>query len=148
MNRTLQRAKVALALLVIFASGIGLGWFTRDAQKPPADPTPPADNQAAAASHWTDHAMTTLTRELHLTADQQRDIRPLLQDASGKLDLDRERALFQLHLQVLKVHDDMRPFLQPDQLHALDRMKARLQDDIKRSFSALLKDPAHPPPDL
>ena len=148
MNRTLQRGKVALALLVILASGIGLGWFAHAARKLPPETTPPTGNPTETASHWTDRAMTTLTRELHLTAEQQRQIHPLLQEASGKLDLDRERALFQLHMQVLKVHDEMRPHLQPDQVPALERMRLRLQDDIKRRFAPLLKDPAQPAPDL
>ena len=148
MNRTLQRGKVALALLVIFASGIGLGWFGHEARKMPVESPPSASSTQDAARHWTDRAMTTLSQELHLTAEQQQEIRPLLQKAAGAMDLDRERALFQLHLQVLKIHDEMRPHLQPDQVPALERMKARLQEDIKRRFAALLKDPAHPPPDL
>lgn len=148
MNRTLQRAKVALALLIIFASGVGLGWFARDAHKQQSATSPPPGLLANAAQHWTDRAMTTLSRELHLTAKQQLDIRPLLDETSGKLALDRERALFQLHLQVLKVHDEMRSHLQPDQVPALDRMRARLLEDIKCRFAPLLKDPANPPPDL
>jgi hypothetical protein len=148
VNRTLQRGKVALALLVIFASGIGLGWFGREARKPPNVAQPPAGGAPVAAGQWTDRAMTTLSKELQLTAGQQQEIRPLLQQAAGKMDLDRERALFQLHLQVLKVHDDMRPLLQPDQVPALERMRLRLRQDIKRRFAAILNDPAQPAPDL
>lgn len=148
MNRTLQRGKVALALLVILASGIGLGWFAREARKPPADTSPPPGNTAEAVTHWTDRALKTLTEELKLTPEQERQIRPLLQETSRKMDLDRERALFELHLRVLRVHDEMRPLLQPDQLPALERMRLRLQQDIKQRFAPLLKDPANPPPDL
>jgi len=147
MNRTFQRGKVALALLVIFASGIGLGWFGREVRKPPVEPSVPA-NTADAATHWTDRAMKTLSQELNLTAEQERNIRPLLQEASRKMDIDRERALFQLHMQVLRVHDDLRAQLRPDQVPALERMRLRLQDDIKRRFAPLLKDPAQPAPDL
>lgn len=146
MNRALQRGKVALALLVIFASGIGLGWFAREARKLPCEAPPPAGN-APAASQWSDRAMRTLSQELKLTAGQEQEIRPVLQAAAGKMDLDRERALLQLHLQVLKVHDEMRPHLQPDQVPALDRMRARLQQDIRRRFAKLLENPAQPTPD-
>lgn len=148
MNRTLQRGKVALALLVIFASGIAVGWYGHDARKAAIDTAPPANNSADAARHWTERAMSTLSQELQLTAEQERKIRPLLQEASRKMDLDRERALFQLHLQVLRVHDEMRHQLRPDQVPALDRMRVRLQQDIKRRFAPLLNDPAQPPPDL
>ena len=148
MNRNLQRGKVALALLVIFASGIGVGWFGRDARKGPVEAFPPAANNTEAANHWTDRALKTLSQELKLTAEQEQKIRPLLQEASRKMDLDRERALFQLHLQVLRVHDELRPHLRPEQVPALERMRVRLQQDIKRRFAALLKDPSLPPPDL
>lgn len=146
MNRTVQRGKVALALLVIFASGIGLGWSGREIRKPQPGPPPPAGNTPVAAGQWTDRAMTTLSQELHLTAAQELEIRPLLQEAAVKMDIDRERALLQLHLQVLKVHDKMRPHLQPDQEPALERMRLRLQQDITRRFAALLADPAQTPP--
>ena len=148
MNRTLQRGKVALALLVILASGIALGWYGHDARKSPDGSVPPSNNTAEAARHWTDRAMITLSQELQLTAEQEREIRPLLQEASRKMDLDRERALFQLHLQVLRVHDELRPHLQPEQVPALERMSLRLRQDIKRRFAPLLKDPAQPTPDL
>jgi hypothetical protein len=149
MNRTLQRGKVALALLVIFTSGIGLGWFGHQARTIPGESQPPAAaNTPVAAGIWTDRAMATLSRELQLTGAQQQEIRPLLQEAAGKMDLDRERALFQLHLQVLKVHDEMRPHLQPGQVPALERMRVRLQQDIKRRFAAILNDPSQPTPDL
>ena len=148
MNRTLQRGKVALALLVIFASGLALGWFAREVSKTPIESSPPANSTADAAKHWTDRAMVTLSQELHLTAEQEQKIRPLLHEASRKMDLDRERALFQLHLQVLRVHDELRPHLRPDQVPALDRMSLRLREDIKRRFAPLLNDPAHPAPDL
>ena len=145
MNRTLQRGKVALALLVIFASGIGLGWYGREVRKPAFEGPVQSNN---SASHWTDRAVATLSQELKLTAEQEKEIRPLLQEASRKMDVDRERALFQLHLQVLRVHDEMRSHLRPDQLPALERMRVRLQQDIKNRFAPLLKDPAQPPPDL
>ena len=148
MNRTLQRGKVALALLVILASGIAVGWYGREVRKPSVDTNAAAIPAADAASHWTDRAMITLSQELQLTAEQAQQIRPVLQEASRKMDLDRERALFQLHLQVLKVHDELRPHLRPDQVPALQRMSLRLQEDIKSRFAPLLNDPAHPPPDL
>ena len=146
MNRTLQRAKVALALLVILASGIGVGWFAGEARRMPSESPPAAGSIPPAAALWTDRALKTLSQELHLTAAQEQQIRPVLQDASVKMDLDRERALFQLHLQVLKVHDEMLPFLRPEQVPALERMRQRLQQDIKRRFANLLNDSAQPIP--
>ncbi len=92
--------------------------------------------------------MLTLSRELQLSTEQQQKIRPLLQESSRKMDLDRERALFQLHLQVLRVHDELRPHLLPDQAPALERMSLRLREDIKLRFAPLLKDPSTPPPEL
>ncbi|KAB2638630.1 MAG: hypothetical protein DVB26_07810 [Verrucomicrobia bacterium] len=148
MNRNLQRGKVALALLVILASGIALGWYGHDVRKAPVEISSGPNNAADAATHWTDRAMVTLSQELQLTAGQQQKIRPVLQEASRKMDLDRERALFQLHLQVLRVHDELRPHLRPDQVPALERMSLRLRQDIKTRFAPLLKDPALPPPDL
>lgn len=148
MNRTLQRGKVALALLVLFASGIGLGWFGRELGKAPAQLAAAAESPPAAAANWTKRAMATLSRELHLTAEQEQQIRPLLRQTAVSLDLDRERALFQLHLQVLRVHDAMRPHLRPDQLPALEQMRLRLQQDIKRRFAAILNDPSQPTPDI
>lgn len=147
MTRNQQRFKVAAALLVLFASGLGVGWFGHRAQHGSAAP-PPASPAAVVAGPWTARAMDTLRDELKLTAEQESLVRPLLESAAGRMDLDRERALFQLHLQVLKVHDELRPHLRPDQLPALDRMRARLQRDIKRRFAAFLDDPAQPATDL
>ena len=148
MNRTLQRGKVALALLVILASGIAVGWYGHEIRKTSVEEPPRMNNTADAATHWTDRAMVTLSHELQLTPEQQQKVRPVLQEASRKMDLDRERALFQLHLQVLRVHDELRPHLRPDQVSALERMSLRLRQDIKLRFAPLLKDPALPPPDL
>ncbi|MEI7956119.1 MAG: hypothetical protein WCJ66_13200 [Verrucomicrobiota bacterium] len=148
MNRNLQRGQVAVALLVILASGIAVGWYGHEVRNPPLAPAPPPSNSAEAASHWTDRAIVTLGRELQLSTEQQKKIRPVLQEASRKMDLDRERALFQLHLQVLRVHDELRPHLQPDQLPPLERMSLRLREDIKQRFAPLLKDPSTPSPDL
>ena len=146
MNRTLQRGKVALALLVILASGVGLGWFACEAHRTSAESPPEAGRTPLAAELWAERALKTLSQELHLTAQQEQQIRPVLQNASVKMDLDRERTLFQLHLQVLKIHDEMRPFLRPEQVPALDRMRERLQQDIKRRFANFLNDPAQPTP--
>jgi len=148
MNRNLQRGKVAVALLMILAGGITLGWYGHDVRNPPPAPSPPPANSSEAANHWTDRAMLTLSRELQLSTEQQQKIRPLLQESSRKMDLDRERALFQLHLQVLRVHDELRPHLLPDQAPALERMSLRLREDIKLRFAPLLKDPSTPPPEL
>ena len=148
MTRPLQKLLVALALLSIFAGGAGTGWFAHRAQQTHAPASPPAAADPALTTTWTDRAMVTLTRELQLTPDQVAAIRPVLTDAAGRMDLDKERALFQLHVQVLKVHDEMRPHLRPDQLPALEKMRQRLKADINHRFAAFLQDPAHPMPDL
>jgi hypothetical protein len=147
MTRPFQKLSTLLALIGIFACGGVTGWFAHRAGQNQATAATPSTDQAAGSS-WTDRAMLTLTRELQLTPEQTASIRPLLTEAAGRMDLDKERALFQLHMQVLKAHDEMRPLLRPDQVPALERMRERLKSDIKQRFSAFLKDPTQPGPDL
>lgn len=147
MSPRRQPLLLAVALLAIFAGGFGTGWFGHRAGQAVA-PSPPVAAGPVAASGWTDRALVTLTAELGLDPAQVAAIRPLLNDAAGRMDLDKERALFQLHMQVLKAHDEMRPHLRPAQLPALERMRERLKNDITRRFAAFLQDQAQPVPDL
>lgn len=148
MNPKSQRLVLTASLLAIFAAGTVTGWFghRRAGQAlAPAAPARPAPPQGEA---WTERALVTLTKELDLSPEQVAAIRPVLSEAAGRMDLDTERALFQIHMQVLKVHDEMRPHLRPEQIPALERMRGRLKQDIKRRFAAFLQDPSQPSTDL
>jgi hypothetical protein len=142
MTANFQRLKVGAALAIVFASGVCGGWFGRQARQESAPPPPPPP-----LGSWTGRALAALRTELGLAPDQEAALAPVLAAAAQRMELDRERALFQIHLQVLQAHDEIRPHLRPDQLPELERMRARLEREIKRRFAGFLTDPAQPSPE-
>ncbi len=131
--------KVAAALVVIFASGQGFGFVmgNRSAQHKGA-----ASDHTTEAADWSREAIAKLTRQLDLTPQQISGITPVTEQAGEKVVRERERALFQIHLYLLAVHDDISPLLNETQGDALARSREKLRLTIESRFSSFLKDPS------
>ena len=96
---------IIAALVAIFVCGSGSGYVFGSLGTPKqADPLAPK-----SAGDWSADALGALSAHLDLTPEQIETLTPILAGTSEKVTRERERALFQIHLNVLKVHDDIRP---------------------------------------
>ncbi len=136
---TAQHCKIGAALLAIFLSGQGLGFVVAslvDREKVPAPPE--IASPSPAPTTWADDALDRLRADLELTAAQEAALRPVLDDTGAKVVHQRERALFQIHLQLLAAHDDMDGLLNPDQRAKLQASRDSLRRRIDERFAAFL----------
>lgn len=137
---------LALVLGGLFAAGGTMGYYIGKNQT--AGPLPglsesdagPGANRASAAE-WAEAACTRLTGDLGLTEVQTGKIRPLLSHTSELVFLERDRALLQMHLRLLEVHDLLAKdgTLSAPQKNRLARSRAKLKDSILSRFAAILR---------
>jgi hypothetical protein len=140
MSGLLQKyGKIALALLAIFASGQVIGWMLA-LNSCEARHDIPADAPA-----WTEEMLSRLKDDLDLQPDQVESIRQRLEAVAGRIEQQRDLALFQIHLELLKLHDDLEPNLTPAQQKRLARSRGKLRESIQAKFPQLLRDTALPP---
>lgn len=140
---TAQHCKIGAALLAIFLSGQGLGFVFASlvdngitpAPSEIAVPSPPPES-------WADDALNRLRSDLDLTPSQEGALRPILDGTGTNIVRQRERALFQIHLQLLAAHDDMAGLLNPDQQAKLKASRDSLRRRIDERFAAFLDDGA------
>lgn len=139
-----QYWKVAAALLVIFLSGQGIGYVLgmRSRVDDPAKPPPgaamtEAPGPALDPQNWADAALDGLRKNLNLTDEQVEAIRPEIVAAGGKVNAERERALFQIYLYLLDIHRQISPQLDDDQREQLRLSEEKLKQTIRTRFSAL-----------
>jgi hypothetical protein len=143
--------KIASALGVIFLSGGAAGYFAsqwRNSSRGAAGIVELSASPAAAADDWSVRALEKLRGSLDLTPEQEKSVHGVLQRTGERLEQQKERALFQLHLQILAAHDEMRPLLHPEQAAKLDRLQETLRRQIRERFSSLWSDPTQAPPPL
>ena len=131
--------KIALSLCVIFASGVGVGYLC--GQRNAAATIITTAESTNAAEAWKTSALAKLQAELQLSPEQAESVLGVLINTENSVAQTRERALLQMHLQVLKAHDGFAPFLNPTQLAKLQRMREELKQRILIRFSNLLTEP-------
>jgi hypothetical protein len=133
-------AKIASGLSAVFLGGGGVGYYLANS---PA-PAPPTTVSSGAV--WSADILGRLTRDLGLTPEQQVVFARALDEAGQQIADQRERSLFQIHLEVLAVHDrllDIPGELAPAQESRLKKSRDLLQQTISERFSSLLdQDPA------
>lgn len=133
---------ILAALIAIFLCGSGSGYvFGSLGGKASSDralaPRTP--------SEWSGEALNALAANLSLTPDQVETLSPILEKAGQSVTKERERALFQIHLNILKVHDDIRPTLEPEQQKELDLSRKKMVTLIESRFSSLIDGDGVPP---
>ncbi len=131
--------RIALALLLIFASGQVVGWVLalRSCQA-----STPAQTDTDV---WAQDMLARLRTELDLQPDQLQRAETALVGRTKKIERERDRAMLQIHLELLKLHDDLEPGLTPPQKIKLADSRKKLRESINRKFASLLSEPVPPP---
>jgi hypothetical protein len=127
--------KIALALVAIFLSGQAIGWMLATHRSEGRSTPPSADSD-----QWTREMLARLRSDLELTDAQVKAIEPRLRETSQQIQQERDRAMFQIHLHLVKLHDDLAPSVTPEQKIKLDRSRQNLIELMKRKFPHFLRD--------
>jgi hypothetical protein len=127
---------IAISLLALFGSGVIVGRLT-------APGTPLAANGQETprdAADWAEKACQALVRQLDLTPDQESKVRAELAPVGEALHADQERALLQMHLRLLRLHDTLAAngALNPKQAQLLARSRVQLLSLIRERFSSII----------
>jgi len=132
--------KIFAGLLIIFLSGTGLGYVVGARSggdfATPDSVVPPSGTGAA----WTERAIAGLTQSLDLTETQLSLVRPIVERRGGKVHLGRERALFQIYLELLDLHDEISPLLDEAQQKKLAKSRKKMQLTIRQRFQSFIDD--------
>jgi hypothetical protein len=130
--------KIALALVAIFLSGQVIGWML-------ALHSCEARQQVAVdTERWSDEMMARLQDDLGLNKNQARGVKTKLDAASSRMQQKRDSALFQIHLELIKLHDDLAPGLTPEQQKKLAASRKKLVESTSVKFPDLLRETAVP----
>jgi hypothetical protein len=127
--------KIALALLAIFASGQAIGWML--ATHPCQGGGTPA---ASASEQWTQEMLARLKSDLDLTDAQVQPIEARLRETAQQIQHERDRAMLQIDLELVKLHDDLSSAVTPEQKIRLDQSRKNLVELIRRKYPQFLRD--------
>jgi len=125
---------IAIALIAIFLAGNGSGYvFGSKHSRSQAAP------QQIAADEWAAGTLEKLASSLELTPEQIDAIRPQVAETADKVVAARERTLFDYHVLLLSLHDELEGDLSPEQQSQWRESRKSLETTIKSRFSALLE---------
>lgn len=143
-----DKTLLGLTLCSLFGAGLGAGYFwgKRDATPLPVAKSTP-ETLAAVPGDWWKRALDRLVSDLQLRGEQRSRVEPLLQRSADQVFLSRDRALFQMHLELLAFHEKLAAT--PDLLDAPQRqrvvnMSKKLRLQIQQQFAQFLTDGAFP----
>jgi hypothetical protein len=124
---------LVLSLLALFASGIFIGRMTAPVSRQIAAPANAVPSDADA---WVAAASGKLANDLNLDDAQRLMVRQQLDPVAQSIFADRERALFQIHLRLLELHDTLakQGSLSDPQLKRLAASRTKLRELIIRTF--------------
>jgi len=139
-SRFQRSATLAACLATLFASGLAIGY--RLGEQRAATAPVSSMEETVSPDDWTSRACDALQRDLALSPEQSDRIRSHLTEASRGIFLDRERALLQIHLRILEVHDILArdTSLNDQQKLRLKASRAKLRSLITSKFADLLRD--------
>lgn len=140
MKRILQSyGIIVLSLLALFGSGVFVGRTTAPVKHETAGP--PAESPADADA-WVANASRGLVRDLNLDDTQQDVVKQRLETVAASIFGDQERALFQMHLRLLELHDTLAKdgTLNAGQLQRLGRSRAKLKELIIHKFPRMVRE--------
>ena len=139
MTRLLHRYGILiLSLAALFGSGLTIGRITAPAATSRAAAAAPT---AHATESWLESASRSLKRDLQLSPAQETALQDELEATSVALREDQERALFQMHLRLLVLHDSMARSvaLNPDQTRKLADSRSKLKRLIVAKFPDMVR---------
>ena len=140
MKRLLQSYGIlGLSLLALFGSGLFIGRITAPSSR---QVSPPAASVPADADAWVAAASRGLVKDLQLDETQQQLVLQQLDPVAGAIFADQERALFQMHLRLLELHDSLAKTgsLSDTQLTRLGQSRAKLKELIIRKFPRMVRE--------
>jgi hypothetical protein len=129
---------LVVSLVALFVSGVSIGRLTSP------KPSLPASSGADAATEpqsWVAIASRGLVRDLGLDETQEREMVQHLEPVAAALYRDQERALFQMHLRLLGLHDTLAKDagLDESQLRRLAVSRAKLKGLIIDKFPRMVR---------
>ena len=143
---------LALSLGGIFAAGGTVGYFVGKRPVPTTDPviSTIGSTNNTSPQQWADQAFENLAGDLKLTGIQRSKMRPFLLAAADRVFMERDRALFQMHLRLLEVHDTLarESNLDPPQQKRLKQSRDKLKASISARFADILRDNPGAVPEL
>jgi hypothetical protein len=140
VKRILQSYGIlVLSLLALFASGMFIGRMTAPSPRQALRPAAPVP---ADANAWVATASRGLVNDLQLDDAQQQLVRRQLDPVADAIFADQERALFQMHLRLLELHDSLAKTgsLSDPQLTRLGLSRAKLKELIIRKFPRMVRE--------
>ncbi len=134
---------LALSLGGIFAAGGAVGYWVGRGEIAAPIGLEDAIGSAPGASpqRWAEQALERLAGDLQLTGEQRLAVQPHLEVAADRIFRERDRALLQMHLRLLEVHDTLARELglEPGQAKRLAQSRAKLKASILARFASLLQ---------
>lgn len=139
MKRILKSYGILImSLCALFASGLAIGRLTAPSSR---HQTAPKIENPANSEAWLETASRGLVRDLELDEAQQKQVRQLLEPVAASIFTDQERALFQMHLRLLELHDTLaaKTTLNKTQTRRLAVSRAKLRELIIQKFPGLVR---------
>jgi hypothetical protein len=140
VKQILQRYGIlVLSLLGLFASGL---WIGRMTSPRPEQAAQTAVDTPSGPDAWVAAASRGLANDLQLDDAQQQQVRQKLNPVAAAIFSDQERALFQMHLRLLELHDTLAKegSLNAQQIKRLATSRAKLKNLIIRKFPRLVRE--------
>ena len=142
MNPLPSYTLLVVSLGGIFAAGGAVGYFVGKGTPPAAAALEQVIGTAPGASpeQWADQAFGNLAGDLNLTEAQRGKVRPYLDATAERVFVERDRALLQMHLRLLEVHDALsrEAMLSEVQKKRLSQSRAKLKASILGRFASML----------
>jgi hypothetical protein len=141
LSPAVQRSlSLVLSLGTLFAAGLALGYRLGSSRQPA--PATTRQESSHSADEWASHASLALERDLSLSPPQSSLVRSHLATVSRGIFLERDRALFQIHLRLLEAHDILSKdlTLADSQRIRLKASREKLRALITEKFAPILKD--------
>ena len=108
MIRPSDKFALVVTLTALFAAGVGTGYFLgRKSTVIGVTSTTQASSNQGMMTDWWQRSLNRLSGDLQLTEEQKNSVRPMLQHTANQMFLNRDRALFQIHLELLSFHDTL-----------------------------------------
>ncbi len=152
MNALPSYTLLAMSLGGIFVAGGAVGYFVGKGITPPAPALEQVIGTAPGTSpeQWAGQAFDSLAGDLKLTEAQRGEVRPYLDATAERVFVERDRALLQMHLRLLEVHDALtrEAMLNDAQKKRLAQSRAKLKASILGRFAGILKTESGLLPDL
>ena len=125
---------ILLALLVIFLCGYGTGFLIceKKARKQTAPSALIKPNNETG--EWENRTMERLSSHLNLSESQKEKIEAEVKTTSARIQASRDETVENYYRMLLDLHDQLLPFLEPEQQEKIKKDRKSLQQAIDSRF--------------